>query len=121
MMPVVPVPKSVGIRIPVEVKLKRQFNYDPSRRVFESESGERFRPSGDLPKNTRIVPKVPALAAANPSKLSSSEKDLRRFIQVILPEGESAADYVDAIRAWPSVEDAWVGPEASLPNSPFMK
>lgn len=116
MMPVVPVPKTAGIKIPVEVKLKRQFKYDPSRRVFESDSGERFQPSGDLPKNTRIVHKVPALATANPAKLSKSEKDLRLFMQVILPAGESAADYVEAIRAWPSVEDAWVGPEASLPN-----
>jgi len=117
MMPEVPVPKTAGIKIPVEVKLRRQYKYDPSRRIFESDSGEQFRPSGDLPKHTRIVYKVPALAEANPAKLSKSEKDLRRFMQVILPAGESAADYVEAIRAWPSVEEAWVGPEVSLPNA----
>jgi hypothetical protein len=38
-------------------------------------------------------------------------------VQVILPAGESPADYVDLIRAWPSVEEAWVGPEISLPNA----
>jgi hypothetical protein len=68
--------------------------------VFESDSGKRFKPS-DLPKNTRIVYKVPALAAADPVKLSRYEKDLRRYMQVILPEGASPADYVEIIRAWP--------------------
>jgi len=68
--------------------------------VFESDSGARFRPSGDLPKNARIVYKVPALAEADPVKLSKSEKELRRYMQVILPEGASPADYVEIIRAW---------------------
>jgi hypothetical protein len=117
MMPAVPVPQSAGIRTPVEVKLKPKWRYDSSKRVFESDSGERFKPSGELPKGTRIVYKVPALAEADPATLSKSEKDLRRYMQVILPEGESPADYVEAIRAWPSVEDASVAPEISLPNA----
>lgn len=83
--------------------------------MFESDSGERFNPSGDLPKNARIVYKVPGLAKADPARLSKHEKDLRRYMQVILPEGASPADYVEAIRAWPSVEDAWVAPQISLP------
>ncbi len=115
MMPAVPLPQSAGIKTPVEVKLKPKYRYDSSRRVFESDTGERFKPSGDLPKNTRIVYKVPALAEADPARLSKHEKDLRRYMQVILPEGESPADYVETIRAWPSVEDAWVAPEISLP------
>ena len=117
-MPAVPVPQKAGIRTPVEVKLKPQYRYDSGRRIFESDSGKRFTPSGDLPKNTRIVYKVPALAELDPARLSKSEKDLRRYMQVILPEGESPADYVETIRAWPSVEEAWVAPEISLPNSP---
>jgi hypothetical protein len=116
MMPAVPVPRSAGIRTPVEVKLKPKYRYDSSKRVFESERGERFKPSGDLPKHTRIVPKVPALAQAHPAKLSKYEKELQRYFQVILPEGESPADYVEAIRRWPGVEDAWVAPEVSLPG-----
>src|SRR4029453_8020766 len=102
MMPAVPLPRGAGIKRPVEVKLKPKYRYDASRRVFESDSGERFKPSGDLPRNTRIVHKVPALAAADAAKLSKHEKDLRRYMQVILPEGESATDYVEAIRKWPS-------------------
>ena len=117
MMPAVPVPGSAGIRVPVEVKLKPEYRYDSSRRIFESDFGERFAPNGGLPKNTRIVYKVPALAKTDVGKLSKAERNLRRYVQVILPAGESPADYVDLIRAWPSVEEAWVGPEISLPNA----
>jgi len=118
MMPTVPPPQNAGIRVPVEVKLRRRYRYDPEKRVFESESGARFKPSGDLPKNTRIVNKAPALAAADPAGLSKSERDLQRYVQVILPEGESPADYLQIIRAWPSVEEVWLAPEISLPNMP---
>jgi hypothetical protein len=118
MIPAVRLPKSAGIRTPVEVKLKSKCRYDSSRRVFESESGERFNPSGDLPSKTRIVHKVPSLAAADPATLSRHERELRRYLQVILPHGESPADYVAAIRSWPCVEDAWVAPEVSLPIAP---
>jgi hypothetical protein len=115
MMPAVSVPQGAGIKTPVEVKLKPRYRYDPSKRVIESDSGKQFKPSGELPKNTRIVYKVPALAAADPARLSKHEKDLRRYLQVILPEGESPEKYVETIRAWPSVEDAWVAPQVSLP------
>ena len=116
-MPAVPPSRNAGIKIPVEVKLKRNYSYDSSKRVFRSQSGEQFKPSGDLPKNTKIVYKVPALAEANAGKLSKAEKDLRRYMQVILPKGVSAADYVEAVRAWPSVEEAWIAPEISLPTA----
>ena len=95
------------------MKLKPNYRYDPRKRVFESGSGTRFDPVGDLPKNTRIVYKVPALAEAETASLSKSEKDLRRYMQVILPEGASPQDYVEIIRAWPSVEEAWVAPESA--------
>ena len=103
MMPAVPLPQNAGIKFPVEVKLKPKYRYDPRRCVFESESGKRFNPSGDLPRNNKIVYKVPALAEADPARLSTPEKDLRRYMQVILPDGESPADYIKTILAWPSV------------------
>jgi len=116
MMPAVPVPRSAGIKVPVEIKLKPQYRYNVGKRVFESDKGERFRPDGALPKGTRIVYKVPALAEAEPRKLTAAERDLQRYMQVILPEGVAAADYLETIRAWPCVEDAWVAPEVSLPG-----
>jgi hypothetical protein len=116
MMPAVPAPKNAGISIPVELKLKRNYSYDSRKRVFESSSGTRFNPFKDLPKDTRIVYKVPALAAADEAKLSESERELRRYMQVILPPGAAPQDYVDAVRAWPGVEEASVGPDVSLPG-----
>lgn len=116
-MPTVRAPGTAKIRVPVEVKLKPGYRYDPTRRVFESASGARFDPSGDLPKRTRIVYKVPALAASDIAKLSESERELRRYLQVILPQGVSPQDYVEIIRKWPGVEGAAVAPEVSLPGA----
>jgi hypothetical protein len=117
MMPAVPAPKSAAIRVPVELKLKRNYKYDSRKRVFESGSGTSFDPHRDLPKDTRIVYKVPALAAADEARLSQPEKELRRYMQVILPQGVSPQNFVDVVRAWPSVEEASVGPDVSLPNA----
>ena len=89
MMPAVRAPRNAAIQVPVEVKLKPRYRYDPGKQVFESASGERFDPGSDLPKKTRIVYKVPALAEAETAKLSKSERDLQRYMQVILPEGAS--------------------------------
>ena len=115
MMPAVPLPGH--IRVPVDAKLKRDWRFVPGRRVFASASGETFAPRG-LPRNTRIVYKVPALARADEATLSKAEQDLRRYLQVILPPGESAADYVDMVRGWPAVEEAHVAPDVSLPSPP---
>ena len=107
-MPAVPAP---------ELKLKRNYKYDSRKRVFESGSGTSFDPHRDLPEDTRIVYKVPALAAADESRLTQSEKELRRYMQVILPQGVSPQDFVEIVRAWPSVEEASVGPYVSLPDA----
>ena len=117
MMPAVRAPRNAAIRIPVEVKLKPRYRYDSEKTCLrDPASGARFKPGNDLPGKTRIVYKVPALAGMDAAKLSKWERDLQRHMQVILPEGASPQDYVDIIRAWPSVEEAWVAPEVSLPK-----
>lgn len=116
MIPSVTVPANSKIKIPVEVKLKPGWTLNSSRRLFESAKGEKFTPRGDLPKKSKIVYKIPSLADVDKSKLSKHERDLQRYIQVILPKGQSAADYVEVIREWPSVAEAHVAPEVSLPN-----
>ena len=83
----------------------------------KSGSGTSFDPHRDLPEDTRIVYKVPALAAADKLRLTQSEKELRRYMQVILPQGVSPQDFVEIVRAWPSVEEASVGPYVSLPDA----
>lgn len=115
-MPAIPVPENSNIRTPVDLKLKPTWSYEPSRHVFVSGTGEKFKPSKELPKNTKIVYKVPALARADETELSKYEKDLRRYMQVILPAGNSPAEYLDAIRDWPCVEEAHTAPEISLPQ-----
>jgi hypothetical protein len=117
MMPAVPLPPGSKVRTPVELKLKPDWRFDPSRRVFVSGSGKEFAPGGELPKRSRIVYKVPGLVGADVTRLSKDEKDLQRYMQVILPAGESPAAYVDVVRAWPSVAQAHVAPEVSLPST----
>src|SRR5262245_1885869 len=114
MMPAVRTPADAAIRTPVEVKLKPGFRYNTSKRVIETDKGKELR-LGDLPKGTRIVHKVPALANAKPETLSKPERELRQYLQVIFPAGETPADFIEKIRTWPGVEDVWLGPEISLP------
>jgi len=115
MIPPVTLPATSKVRIPVDLKLQPGWRFNSRRRCFESDSGERFTPHGELPKGSKIVYKVPNLASADTAKLSKAEQDLQRYMQVILPEGESPADYVEAIRKWPCVAEAHVAPEVSLP------
>ncbi|HEV2801866.1 MAG TPA: hypothetical protein VGW12_15425 [Pyrinomonadaceae bacterium] len=115
-IPAVPLPMGSGVRTPIDLKLKAGWRYDSQRRAFESDRGERFSPRGELPKNSKIVYKVPNLARADESKLNEHERDLRLYMQVILPEGESPAAHVGTVRAWPCVAEAHAAPEISLPN-----
>jgi hypothetical protein len=115
MMPATPVPKSSGLRTPVEVKLKPKWSYDTAHRIFVSGSGEKFDPAQTLPKKTKIVYKTPSLLNVGDEKLSPSEKNLLRHMQVILPFGESPFDHLDDIRSWPCVQEAHAAPEISLP------
>lgn len=115
MMPATPVPKSSGLPTPVEVKLKPKWSYETAHRTFVSGSGEKFSPPKSLPKKTKIVYKTPSLLNVEDEKLSPSEKNLLRYMQVILPPGESPSDHLDDIRSWPCVEEAQAAPEISLP------
>lgn len=114
-IPAVPVPRDGSVRMPLDFKLKSAWHFHTKRRAFASDSGETFSPRGDLPEGSRIVYKVPNLAKADAGTLNEHERDLRRYMQVILPKGESPAEYLQAVRAWPPVEEANVGPEVSLP------
>ena len=114
-IPAVPVPKDGSIRTPIDFTLKRDWRFDPKRRIFESDTAEKFSAGSDLPEGSKIVYKLPDLARADPSKLSKPERDLRRYMQVILPPGESPEKYVRVVRRWTPVEEAHVAPDVSLP------
>jgi hypothetical protein len=115
-IPAVPPPEDGSVRTPLDFKLKPGWSYEMKSRTFTSGSGEKFSPRGDLPRGSRIVYKTPKLAQADPSALTEHERELRRYMQVILPHGESPGKYVQSVRAWPSVEDAHAGPDVSLPG-----
>jgi hypothetical protein len=115
MIPEVKVPKKAKIRVPVEFKLKRTWRFDQDHRVFKSRSGKEFSPLGHLPRNSKIVYKVPSLAHSESAGMTRHERKLRHYMQVILPAGESPADYLETIQAWPCVAEADVGPDVSLP------
>jgi hypothetical protein len=116
MFPAVQVPESAGIKKPVEVKLKPKWSFDGRRRVFTREDGTEFSPKDVLPKKSRIVYKVPSLAQADSKSLSKDERELRRYLQIILPDEVPPANYLETIRAWPCVEDAHLAPDVSLPQ-----
>jgi hypothetical protein len=115
MMPAVRVPKRAKIARPVELRLRARWRYDEKRRAFVSETGQEFAPAKALPKHTRIVPKVPSVARAPRATLSKAERDLQRYVQVILPGNASPDAYLADIAAWPCVEEARMAPEVSLP------
>lgn len=119
MIPSVRIPADAKLRTPVEVKLKAGWEFDPGRRVFISDQGEKFAPRGELPKHSKIVHKTPSLAIAARSakaKLSDDERSLLRHLHVILPADQSPAKYVETIRDWPCVADATLPAEVSLPG-----
>lgn len=117
MQPAVPTPGDGQVRIPIEGKLAAGWRYDADRRVFGSASGEVFKPWAQLPKRTKIVYKVPSLAQADDTELSAPERELRRYLQIILPAGHAAADFVEIVAKWPCLERSRSGPDISLPGT----
>lgn len=116
MIPAVPPPGGSMVPRPIDVKLKKAWRFDTKRRIFSSTSGDTFDPAPTLPAGSRIAYKVPKLAEADPASLSDPERDLARYMHVILPKGESPHDWLEAVRAWPPVESADVAPDVTLPS-----
>lgn len=116
MIPAVRLPAGSKVRPSIDLKLKPGWHWEARRRAFLSRTGKAFAPRGDLPGHSRIVYKVPSLAKGSEARLSRHERDLRRYMQVILPAGESPAAYLDVVRAWPPVAEVQAAPEISLPS-----
>lgn len=114
MYPAVPPPKGLVGRS-IDYKLKPGWRYDTVKKVFVDAKGAEFAPL-PLGKKGRVVYKVPGLANANRGRLSKAERDLQRYMQVILPPSQSHEELLKAVRSWPCVEEAHVAPELSLPT-----
>jgi len=111
--PAVPPPQQLSGRS-VEFKLKPGWRFDEAKGVFIDPRGVEFA-TPRLPKNSRVLYKVPSLARSAPKKLSGAEKDLQRYMQVILPSPRSTRTVLQAVQSLPGVEEAHLAPEISLP------
>ena len=115
MFPAVPLPEDVPVRRPIELTLKLGWRYESRQRAFVSAKGDSFSPQGDLPLRTKIVYQVPDVAGKDPVELSRPERDLQRYLHVILPSQARPEDYITAVSKWPCVSAANLAPEISLP------
>jgi hypothetical protein len=114
MYPAVPPPKGLVGRS-IDYKLKPGWRYDTAKKVFVDAKGAKFAPP-PLGKKSRVVYKVPGLAKVTRERLSKAERDLQRYMQVILPPSRSPEGLLKAVQSWPCVEEAHVAPEISLPT-----
>lgn len=113
MQPSVPPPP--GVPRPVSVKLKPGWAFDAKARCFRGPKGATFAPEG-LPARTRVQPTVPQLAGKAPAALSAAERDLQRYVQVILPPDHDPDAFAAIARGWPCAASAEAGPAVSLPG-----
>lgn len=113
MFPSVPPPKEL-VGKSIDCKLKPGWRYDEERAVFVGPKGEALAPAS-LPKGARIGYKVPSLSHSSRRSLSPAERDLSRYLQVILPTARGVEKLVPVVQSWPAIEEAHVTPEISLP------
>ena len=99
----------------LSLKLKPGWRFDRDAREFVSPGGHRLAVRAQLPEGSKIVPTVPALAEADPAKLSDAERDLARYYQLILPKGAAPEEYLRVVNRWDAVEEAALPPQVSLP------
>jgi hypothetical protein len=99
----------------LSLKLKPGWRFDRGTGEFVSAEGHRVPVRDQLPKGSKIVPAVPALAEASPAKLSDAERDLARYFQLILPRGAAPEEYLRVVNCWDAVEEATLPPQVSLP------
>lgn len=116
MYPSVPPPVSVQVLRPVDFKLKTGWRYDEAAKEFVGPAREKFVPA--LPKGARIVFKVPDLARSRRRNLSDGEKELQRYMQVILPAAVKAEKFAPKVAEWPCADDSRAAPNVSLPSPP---
>jgi hypothetical protein len=113
MYPAVTAPKELRGRS-IDFKLEPGWRYDEAKGVFVDPKGVEFA-APRLPKNSRILYKVPSLARSASNGLSKAERDLQRYMQVILPSPRSAKAILQTLQSLPGVEEAHLAPEISLP------
>jgi hypothetical protein len=107
-----------GIRPHLVGKLRDGWTYDSSAAVFVAADGRRFQPQAALPKGTTIVPMTPDLARSAARRLSPAERNLARYIHIILPRGRSPAVYLPRLVEWACLAEVRLPPDIDLPSTP---
>jgi hypothetical protein len=106
-----------GLQPHLRVQLKKEWRFDPDKGAFHDLSGKRKGyVTPRLPPDSRVVTMVPALAEADPRKLSKEELKLARFIYIMLPEAAKSEKILKEVREWPFVESAEPPRFISLPQ-----
>lgn len=108
-------PPPGAIRSSIDFRLRKGWSYDAQARVFVGPRGKQVEAAG-LAADSRIEYKVPSLQEKAGEDLLPAERKLRAAMQVVLPRGERAEDYLEVVRRWEAVEDAAVAPQISLPS-----
>lgn len=109
------VPPPGDIRRPVIGKLKKGWTWDKQAAQFVGPRGKIFDPHDQLPPDTHCGLNVPILAKRRATSLSPAEKDLLRYIQILLPQGVEPEALAESIAQWPCFESAVASPRFELP------
>jgi hypothetical protein len=115
-MTVPSVPPPDDIRRPLIGKLKKNWLLDVKRHRFVGPQGRDFDPTDELPPESTVDLNVPMLAKRPLSKLSAAEKDLMRYVQIILPKGVEPESQSEKIAKWPCFESVTIAPRYELPK-----
>ena len=104
-----------GLRPNIVIRLKKGWTFESDSRAFISRDGQKLSPMKDLPEGSRLVYVAPELAQAVPESLSEDERNLARYLHVILPEGTGPSAYFHVLRKWACIDKVEPSPDISLP------
>jgi hypothetical protein len=101
-----------GLRPVLLVKLGRGWRLDAKGGGLVSSRGQHVELVG-LPARTEVRSVLPPRARA--AKASAVERELERFVHVVLPSRANAARILEVVRRWKGVEAASLPPDIHLP------
>ncbi len=101
--------KSGSISPHLVLRLRKGWTFEEGAQRFSKEGRDPVCP--DLPKNTRIAFRVPAMARKRDR--TEAEDELARDIQVVPPKGIPPSRLLERIQSWPCVEKVWIAPKVS--------
>lgn len=117
-MTVPSVPPPAGIPRPLVLQIRPDWTFLAGTSELLGPQGVRSAPLAELPAGSVVRPAVPDLAECESAALDESERELQRFLHIILPESVSPESWLEAVRRWPGVASVCVAPQCELPGFP---